>query len=193
MKCFCGNDFMDFDINNEPFFLCEKCGYLRKKNIPNKEEEKERYDHHICDLGYQKYMEGVMNRLMPNISGKCLDFGCGKIHALADLLNSQNIPCDYYDLYYYPEFPKGKFDTILLIEVFEHILDSKELLLSLKDLLNENGKIIIMTQKKKYPLETWWYLRDITHISFVDCKTMEELAKIVGLRVKEEEGYFVFF
>lgn len=193
MKCFCGSDFVSLKVNNIAYFSCENCGYLRKKEVPNSSLEKARYDDHICDENYLKYMESVYQKIKPYISGRCLDFGCGKIHALANILNENNYNCYYYDLYYYKDFPSGLFDTIILIEVFEHILDIYSLINSLKELLNQNGKIIIMTKKKVYPLDNWWYLRDITHVSFVDSKTMEVLALKCGLSLKEENGYFVFF
>lgn len=193
MKCFCGHDFSDLKVNNLDYFLCENCGYLRKKEIPSSKEEKSRYDNHICDDGYKEYMELVYQKIKPYLVGNCLDYGCGKIHALADILNKNNIPCSYYDLYYFNELPNNKFDTIILIEVFEHILDIYSLMNKLKEMLNENGRIIIMTKKKVYPLEKWWYLRDITHISFVDSKTMDILGNLSNLKVKEEDGYFIFF
>ena len=62
----------------------------------------------------------------------------------------------------------------------------------LKSILTTNGKIIIMTKKKKYPLDKFWYLRDITHVSFVDDKTMEELAKLLGFKLLIEDDYYVF-
>ena len=65
-------------------------------------------------------------------------------------------------------------------------------MLDLKHLLNENGKIIIMTKKKEYPLDKFWYLRDATHVSFVDDKTMKYLAKISDLSLTLESGYYVF-
>jgi hypothetical protein len=49
-----------------------------------------------------------------------------------------------------------------------------------------------MTKKKKYPLDTWWYIRDTTHVSFVDDKTMEILALRIDMRVQVLDGFYVF-
>ena len=102
------------------------------------------------------------------------------------------VPKNDYDLYYHPNMPQMHFDTIILIEVFEHILDIYNLMLELKNSLNPNGRIIIMTKKKKYPLDTWWYIRDTTHVSFVDDKTMEILASRIDMKVQVLDGFYVF-
>lgn len=192
MKCFCGFEMELIDINNTPYFRCKNCGYLRKNQVLNSIDEKARYDLHICDDGYQKYMQRVYESIKKYVSGKCLDYGCGKIHLLSDILNENGYKSDYYDLYYYDKKIEDKYDTIILIEVFEHILEIDNLMMKLKGMLNDNGNIIIMTKKKEYPLEKFWYLRDATHVSFVDDKTMVELAKICQMDVCIEANYYVF-
>ena len=191
MNCFCGGEFIKTQVGKTEYELCKSCGYLRKVIIPSKKEEKDRYDNHICDSGYLEYMSRVYQKIKPYVIGECLDYGCGKIHALADLI-SKDTPCQFYDLYYYPNKPSGFFDTIILIEVFEHVYDIYSLMIELKRMLKEKGRIIIMTQVKKEPLDKWWYLRDITHVSFVDSFTMEVLANKTGLFLKCLDGYFVF-
>lgn len=192
MKCFCGTLMEELNINNVSYYNCKNCGYLRKNNNLTKEMEKERYDLHVCDEGYHKYMEDVFNKIRPYVFGRCLDYGCGKIHLLSDILNDNGFNSSYYDLYYYNQKIEGLFDTIILIEVFEHILDVYELMKYLKSLLDKDGKIIIMTKKKQYPLDKFWYLRDITHVSFVDDKTMEMLAKLLEMKLKIEDDFYVF-
>lgn len=191
MNCFCGGEFLKTLINKNEYLLCKECGYLRKISNLSSKEEKERYDNHVCDFNYLEYMDRVYHKIKPYIKGVSLDFGCGKIHALSDLINKDS-KCYYYDLYYFNEMPKIKFDTIILIEVFEHIKDIYKLMLDLKDMLNSNGRIIIMTMVKKYPLEKWWYLRDVTHVSFVDNNTMEILARKTGLSVTISDDVFIF-
>lgn len=191
MNCFCGGKFENIEINDIMYEQCSSCGYLRKITNLSSKEEKERYDMHVCDSGYLKYMEMVYEKIKPYIKGVALDFGCGQIHALSDLVN-KDFKCFYYDLYYYPTMPNESFDTIILIEVFEHVKDIYSLMIELKNMLNSFGRIIIMTQVKKYPLSKWWYMRDKTHISFVDNKTMEMLATKTGLLLTIEDGYFVF-
>ena len=177
MVCCCKKNMNKILINDEVFFECPSCGLLLKEAILSPIDEKHRYDLHICDEGYLKYMHGVFNKIKTYIYGeKILDFGCGQIHALSDILNDNGFCSDYYDLYYYPEIKNNKYDTIILIEVFEHLSNPYEQLLNIKNLLNQFGRLIIMT--KPYDdvkdLNKWWYLRDKTHISFIKRETMNK-------------------
>ena len=112
-----------------------------------------------------------------------LDFGCGKIHALADILNKNGFNCSYYDLFYYPEFPNLLFDTIIMIEVFEHLEEPYNVLLNLKKYLKKSGRVIFQT--KVYPdnLDNWWYLRDTTHVSFIKNETILKWCEQLGYKV----------
>lgn len=195
MICFCKSEMNSINIGKSEYFLCSSCGYLRKKYEISDVEQKKRYDNHICDSGYLKYM----NKIYSNISrylnkGVCLDYGCGQIHALSDILNANGYECDYYDLFYYPKLEKKKYDNIILIEVFEHIIDPLKLFRDLKNILNKNGRIIIMTQIIPEKIDDWWYLRDSTHVSFVTFKAMDILAKIYDMKVEYilDKALFVF-
>ncbi len=193
MRCFCKMEMNKIIIDKQEYYLCPSCGYLKKVNILNAKEEKERYDKHICDSGYLEYMRRVYNSLRPYLrDGATIDFGCGKIHALANIMNEDNRHCDYYDLYYYNNMPNSKYDNIILIEVFEHIEDIYALLEDLKGRLNNKGRIIIMTKPKSKELSGWWYLRDSTHISFIEPKTMEVLGSLLGLEVEIDKFNDIF-
>lgn len=177
MECFCGFTYEKILINKTKFYICKKCGHLLKEETISDVLEKQRYDQHICDDGYHKYMYGVYNKINPYLNkGDSLDFGCGQIHLLSDILNSNGYNSYYYDKYYYPNEVNNTFDNIILIEVFEHILDGYSLLLDLKSKLNSNGKIIIMTQLIPDNINNWWYLRDITHVSFYSLDALKALA-----------------
>lgn len=193
MRCFCHNLMEKKLINNMEFYHCSNCGYLKKINIPTLEQEKSRYDLHICDEGYQKYMNCVFNKVKPYlINGESLDFGCGKIHLLSDILNDNGFSCSYYDLFYYNDLKLKKYDNIILIEVFEHINDTYDLIKKLLSMLSENGRIIVMTKLIPKDLNNWWYLRDITHVSFVGIKSIQALAKAFNLKAIIDENNSLF-
>lgn len=196
MICFCKNAMKKININGILFYECPHCGFMSKSIVLSSDCEKKRYDQHVCDDGYLKYMNKVYINIKDYIKeGISLDFGCGQIHALSDILNANNYKCDYYDLYYFNNDNKNKvYDNIILIEVFEHIKDIYNLLLDLKMHLNQNGRIIIMTKKKPANLNNWWYLRDITHISFIEDKTMEHLAKLLNMKLDiiSDRSLFIF-
>lgn len=173
MRCGCGGKMRFLEVKKQSYFLCETCGFLKKQAVLPKEEQKRRYDFHVCDAGYRRYMERIKQQILPFIrEGLCLDYGCGSIHLLSTLLENQRIACDYYDLFYYPTLTDKQYDTIILIEVFEHLEHPFDELTALLKHLKKGGRLIIKT--KPYPperLETWWYLRDATHVSFVSEKT----------------------
>lgn len=181
MYCFCHNLMDEIIIKKELFYQCKKCKYLRRAKLITKEEEKARYDKHICDEAYLKYMNNVFLNIKDYIIKKdVLDYGCGQIHALSDILNNNGYCCDYYDLYYYPKLENKTYDTIILIEVFEHIADPYNELQKIKEKLNKNGKIIIVTNLIVNNIEDWWYLRDKTHISFFSIESIKELSILLN-------------
>jgi hypothetical protein len=180
-------------VNNYELYICNECGHIKKKNILPDDLQKVRYDNHVCDDGYLKYMNGVYEKIKEHlILGESLDYGCGQIHALSDILNNHNQKCDYYDLFYYNKLENKKYDNIILIEVIEHIEDILGEIIKIKDMLNNNGKIIVMTNFIPQNLSNWWYLRYSTHISFLNETSIIKLAKIVDMDVLIEKNKNLF-
>ncbi|MDE6413809.1 MAG: class I SAM-dependent methyltransferase [Anaeroplasmataceae bacterium] len=187
MKCCCKLLKKDTFIQGVPVEICPSCGLITKQNYISLKEEKKRYDAHRCDDGYKRYMEALFTKLEQYIKGSTLDYGCGQIHYLADILTSNHIPSAFYDLHYFPKLPSQTFDTIILVEVFEHLKETYEELLNIKKLLNPKGRIILVT--KPYDgvdLDTWWYFRDNTHVSFIKKDTL--LHWDLNMRLIEQKG-----
>ncbi len=174
----CHKKMMEKKASDKLLYYCDYCNFLTKGESLEPILERKRYDNHICDSSYLEYMEGVYSKIKeyikPNLA---LDFGCGKIHALADILVKNGFDCDYYDKYYFSELPTKKYDTIILIEVIEHILYLNELFEKLASLLNSKGRLIIMTNFIPESIDNWWYLRDNTHVNFYSLKAFLELKK----------------
>ncbi len=193
MKCFCNNEMVIVNYNKIDYYLCNKCGYLMKVNLPSSSEELNRYNKHICDNRYIEYMKSIYEQIKEYLYGnKILDYGCGKIHALSNILNDNGYSSSYYDLYYFNNPIYDKYDSIVLIEVFEHISNPKNLLLNLKKYLNNKGRIIIKTVVvPKNPIN-FWYLRDITHVSFISVKGMKILGDLCGFSVFYDEKKSLF-
>lgn len=173
MKCFCNCNKISDIIQKEEVIICPNCGLISKKNIVSNKLEKQRYDLHICDDGYIRYMNNIYLSIKDYLIGDCIDYGCGKIHLLSNIINENQIKCDYYDLYYYPTLNDKKYDTIILVEVFEHFKEPYDQLLQIKNMLNKHGRIIIVTKPYKDNLNNWWYFRDITHINFINKDTFK--------------------
>ena len=75
------------------------------------------------------------------IIGKVLDFGCG-IGKDVELLKSKGFDIIGYDPFYFPEFPRERFDTILCFYVLNVLLpeEQAEVLMNVSNLLKPNGK-----------------------------------------------------
>lgn len=193
MYCFCNNLMKLIENNKYELYICEKCGHIKKKNILPTILQKERYDKHICDEGYLKYMNSVFYKISKYLNeGISLDYGCGQVHALSDILNQNNYSCDYYDLFYYNSLEDKKYDNIIMIEVIEHIENVYDELIKIKELLNNHGRIIVMTNFIPKDITNWWYLRDSTHVSFLDENSILMLASLLGMEVKIDKENNIF-
>ena len=119
---------------------------------------------------------------------KALDFGCGPGPVLASLLQQKGYDVDIYDLYFAPEkvYEHKSYDLITATEVFEHLQDPLQTAQLLKNHLNDQGILAIMTlfhPGDGVSFNNWWYRHDPTHISFYRPQTFTVLAEQLGLTV----------
>ena len=151
-------------------------------------EEKKRYLHHENsseDSGYTKFLktltDPLIKLLVPKRDFLGLDFGCGPSETLASLMEEKGYNFNSFDPYFKnkKELLGLKYDAITCSEAIEHFAKPGVEWNRLLDLLKPGGILAIMTQlnsfKKKF--SEWWYIRDLTHISFFSEETFEWLAK----------------
>ncbi|PHS57799.1 MAG: 2-polyprenyl-3-methyl-5-hydroxy-6-metoxy-1,4-benzoquinol methylase [Sulfurimonas sp.] len=117
-----------------------------------------------------------------------LDFGCGEGEVLAIILERNDIKCDRYDLFYFPNkvYKDKTYELILSTEVIEHLNNPIEILKELISHIKKDGFLVLMTAFRPLDIQeflTWWYIRDITHIGFFTIKTFEYLAKELNLEI----------
>lgn len=187
----CQNYSAKITIDKIEYDYCEECGFLSKTDlfIPSKNTEFNRYLQHENNSseGYIKYQDNFYQSIKSYLGFEVLDFGCGNNHILADIINGEGLNCSYYDLYFYPEenYKKRLYDAIIMEEVIEHLKDPIAVLKELISLLKDGGKLIIRTMfiPTDFKINKWWYLRDITHISFFDFKTFSYLSKLLSLTI----------
>lgn len=115
-----------------------------------------------------------------------LDFGCGQHPILNELYPEAKFTNYDYYFFHKEDYKSLSYDIILLIEVIEHISNIKATIENLLALLKGDGKIYIHTRlyDEATDFKTWWYQRDITHISFFNIKTFEYLASKYNLNLE---------
>lgn len=186
----CNREFKTFFVNKILCYKCDNCSLVKKVNLPSNIEEKERYDHHICDEGYMNYMKKLYESFKDYmLDGLTLDFGCGKLKALETIIGNNVISYDKY--YVFSDYLNYEYDNIIMIEVLEHLSDFYNILIELKKILKSGGRFIISTNLHSNSFDNWWYFRDITHVTFFNKETFEELSKSLGLKIVAINGNLI--
>ena len=80
--------------------------------------------------------------------GDVLDFGCG-LGSDVELLRSRGINIEGYDKYYFPEYPKKKFDTIICFYVLNVLLPEEQatVLMELSQLIKPSGRVYLAVRR----------------------------------------------
>jgi len=141
----------------------------------------------------------INESIMPLGSGlnTVLDFGCGPVPLLADLLQEKKYHTEIYDKYFFSDRKvlSHSYDAIILHEVAEHFRDPKTELSALVPLIRETGYLIISTlqcPESRKEFNSWWYRMDITHLSFFREKTFKYLAGVFKLKFLDTENQNIF-
>jgi len=177
------------------FYHCKSCDFifLEDNKLLSQEKEKERYLLHNNTEENQGYLDMlndfIEKTILPYKIKSILDFGSGPNPVLAGILKKKRFQVDIYDLYFHPDdsYKTKKYDAIILTEVLEHLENPLRVLKELKNLLNKNGIIAIMTlfhPNNTDLFKNWWYITDLTHISFFTPKTLEIIGKKLNLRFR---------
>ena len=182
------------------FYHCKTCEFVYQS--PNThaslEEEKAQYDYHqnsFENIGYvhylQKFLEGHVLPL--NKNGVALDYGSGPGPVLYELMKEHFEEVMHFDPFYHPNpsYLTRKYDIITSTEVVEHFKHPMEEFAKLRDLLKEDGYLVIMTNFRLMDMDeflTWWYRRDQTHISFYHPKTFAYIASKLGFTLVSDNG-----
>src|SRR5258708_21210799 len=174
------------------YHACPTCQWivLDKSCVPSLEKQKERYLQHENSPeseGYVEMFEGFIKACVdPFIpkGQKILDFGCGPLPVLADLLKKREYLVDTYDLFFTADetYKLKKYNLIILTDVLEHLENPIAILRALSERLEPQGVISIMTlfhPNDHEEFSKWWYRRDITHVSFYTHETLKEIAKVL--------------
>jgi len=195
----CGQETIPFYGN--VFFQCSNCKGISKKTslLPDLDKEKKRYDHHQNSPsdGYAEFVSPLLNHLLNSFTNKNigLDFGCGPDSVISKILTEKKYIIKKFDPFYenHPEILEENYDFVIVIEVVEHFHQPFLEFKKLKNLLNVNGELLIMTHlfDTSINFEKWYYKNDFTHVFFYTHETFDWIKKQYNFSELEINGRFI--
>src|SRR5690606_19582436 len=110
------------------FLFCEKCYlvFVHADFLPSALNEKGRYLQHQNSIEDSAYVEFLNQAIQPALSflekeNTGLDFGCGPVPVLSQLLGKLDLNCAYYDPFFFPQLDDTKhYDFVFATECLEH-------------------------------------------------------------------------
>lgn len=182
-----------------PLFDCPECGlvFVDPAAHLSHEDEHARYathENHPEDQGYRDFLDRLaqplVERLLPGTHG--LDFGSGPGPVLAAMLTERGFPTTPWDPYFAPDSAAmaREWAFISCTEVVEHLSDPARSWALLDRLLAPGGLLGVMTTvlTDDVDLDTWWYLRDPTHVVFYRPATLTWIARRFSWEIERLDG-----
>ncbi len=175
--------------SNRSFIKCRQCWliYALPQDLPNPQKEMQRYENHknsIKDEGYVKFLNQAIEPALPYLQAESaiLDYGCGPVPVLSQILKNKGYNCDNYDPFFYPQELNPPYHAVFSTEVFEHFHHPAKEIEKITDLLVANGVLVLMTEfyRDMDHFKNWWYTRDFTHVEFYHIKTIEYISRHFG-------------
>jgi SAM-dependent methyltransferase len=214
MKCPVCNSRSALALTKDGFdyFQCSRCEFLFHRSETRKETTSF-YDNKYWSMerleALRREREDCFDRALELLYlstiavRNILDFGCGLGVTVTLLRQSLGLnavgvdptgefePSDYLHKVNLEElqqkYPRGYFDAIYSIEVFEHLEDPRRILTILSSLLKPGGKILINTGTQEYikkydPEAAYIDPSNRGHISIYSLKSFGVLAGFLGLK-----------
>lgn len=178
-------------VHGRHFRRCPRCRLISVSPTHHLDPaaEKSRYDTHENDPSdprYRAFLGRLVNPLSavlePGAEG--LDFGSGPGPTLSLMMRERGFACEDYDPFFAPdeELLARSYDFIACSETAEHFFRPGESFDRMKSLLRPRGWLGIMTRllRPEQEFESWWYIRDPSHVCFYSVETMEWIAETGG-------------
>jgi hypothetical protein len=170
------------------FHQCAECKliFLEPGFYLSAGAEQARYQTHQNtrdNQGYVAQFDFIRSWMTENLKSgsRVLEYGCGPGPVLAELLKEDGFEIDIYDPFFFKndEVFARKYDAITSTEAVEHFYHPKEELEKLRNLLSENGVLIMQTQfyTNIKHFENWHYGKDPTHVCFFHEETWNKYAE----------------
>jgi len=170
--------------DTQTYHKCPTCHgiFVDKNDLPDKMQEKQRYELHdddTQDKGYRKFVSPITSSIQNDFSPLAcgLDFGAGTSAIISVVLREMDYDISNYDPYFhnYPELLKRKYDYISSCEVIEHFYNPYKEFKLLKSLLKPHAKLYLMTDiyDESIDFSSWYYKNDPTHVFLYTKKTFD--------------------
>ena len=176
---------------------CTDCGYVQMDPSCRLTEaaERARYERHensLSDDGYVAWLNRFLDFALTGREGlRILDFGSGPEPVMASLMAARGHEVLMEDKFFTRTRAGGRFDLITAVEVFEHLADPLQDLISLRERLNPGGGICISTELLPGEPEEfagWHYRSDPTHIGFFSERALGRMAANAGMVLTRCDG-----
>ena len=167
--------------------MCQSCElvFVPTSYFVETDEELAHYEKHENspeDAGYRSFLSALFTPIQTYINKgeKGLDYGCGPGPTLSIMFQEMGFEMDIYDPYFFPsETLEKHYSFVTCTEVVEHFYNPIIEFEKLFSLLKPNGVLGLMTQliTEKVNFNSWYYIRDKTHVHFYTKETFKWLAK----------------
>ena len=178
----CNNDGEVF--HKKAFYRCKSCDSIFKAaiSLPDRAEEKEKYDLHnndVNDVRYQQFVSPITNAVQRDYPTRSigLDFGSGPGPVISKVLQDKGYTLKQFDPFFnnVPEVLEDKYDYIVCCEVIEHFHSPAKEFELLRSMLKPNGHLYCMTHLYSDDIDfnAWYYKNDPTHVFFYNPKSLQ--------------------
>lgn len=182
------------EAHGRDYLGCTVCSvvFVRPEHRLSPSEERRRYEkhrNHPDDPAYKAYLGSLLapllDRLPPKASG--LDFGCGPGPAVSAILREAGHEMEDYDPFFRPDryAINRVYDFVVCTEVAEHFHRPAAELALISRLVGKGGALLLATRlvPNNQPFESWWYVRDPTHVVFYSRASLDWIAARWGWQV----------
>ena len=186
----CSSEAKLFYEKTQSYFRCSTCKgiFVDEKDLSDRQTEKEVYEQHDIDTddkGYRKFVSPITEAILKDFSSKAkgLDFGAGRSTIIWAVLSEKGYDLKNYDPLFHNDraLLEKKYDYISSCEVVEHFYKPYKEFKILKSMLQEKGKLYIMTDLYDgRDFASWYYKNDPTHVFFYTKETFLWIVKEFG-------------
>lgn len=174
-------------IGEDRYHRCDRCAlvFLDPSGRLDADCERDRYETHENDPddpGYRAFLDRLAVPLVERLDSgaRGLDYGSGPGPTLSVMLGERGFPTVVYDPYFAPDTGAldATYDFVTCTETAEHFFAPGREFERFDALLRPGGWLGLMTGllTEDIDFETWWYVRDPTHVAFYAPETLRWIA-----------------